>query len=562
MKMKRLLAATILGSLGLVGCGDGVQSPDFTGVLQSLDLTAPDAKADPNSTADFTYVLPVGREVSLSLKGAFTTPPGSPSSTVAVPITKADFTVTPSDAGTVTNNILVGTEVGETIEVVASKDGRTSRTLTFRITPAALDSIAISPSGPVTISEFGSQSYSAIGTFSDGSTAPTQVDWVPANAAVITFDTPRGTQSTASPTAGSAGMSTTFTATSVVDPTLEATGTININNVTISPTSAIVVTCDDPVISAGSGTECRASATFTDGSTMAIADDRLNWSSNNGATAIDAMGVVTTTAAAAATTATIRAELKANTTRFGTTTLVITDSVCTTPFVLGTGATVTPTDDAQSTIIGTGAGTPFSQTCLFCNVTDPASIIDGDGDTFASLTAQLGLLLPRITVSVSDSEIYPAGTTAGFIVAQPTGLLSAELLSSITLQALNGTALAGDPSTTSQPSDPIPVLPLTVTLLGLIGGQDAALVSYQPNAAYNGLALTFNGGVVSALPELNIFQACATATPTAISDGGGFNPTDFLGFLTGLGLSPDDLPAPTPIANLLGALPLDPPSVP
>lgn len=562
MKMKRLLAATLLGTLGLVGCGDGVQSPDFTGVLQELELTAPGATDDPNSTDEFTYVLPLGREQALELEGTVTTPPGSASPTATIQITTADYTVTPSDAGSVTNNVFVGTEVGQTITVVASKDGIDSQTLTFRITPPVLESIAISPAGPVTISEFGSQTYTANGTFSDGSTRPVPVNWaadpsvVPA---VVTFDRPSNSAtSTATPTTGSAGDSTTFTATSVSDSSITATGTININTVTIAPTSAIVVTCAPSVIPAGSGSICSASATFTDGTTNVIGDDRLNWSSNNGNATINAAGDVSTTAAAAASVAVIRAELKADTARFGTTTLVITDSVCTTPFVSGTGATVNPAANAQSTIIGTGDGTPFSQTCLFCNVSNPGAVIDGDGDTFASLTAQVGLLFPEITLSVNDAESYPANTNAGFIVAQPSGLLSAELLSSISLQALNadGTA-AGDPSeSVAQPSDPIPVLPLTVTLLGVIGGQDAALVSYRPNASYTGLALTFNGGVVSALPELNIFQACATATPTAIVDGGGFDPADFLGFLTGLGLSPDDLPAPTQLTDLLGLLPL------
>jgi hypothetical protein len=103
------------------------------------------------------------------------------------------------------------------------------------------------------------------------------------------------------------------------------------------------------------------------------------------------------------------------------------------------------------------------------------------------------------------------------VIAQPAGLLlSAEVLSTLTVSTIDtsGNVLQSG-GAVPQPSDPIPILPATVTLLGTIGGQDAALISFEPTGVFNGIALTFNAGVASVLPSINVFQGCAVANPEA-----------------------------------------------
>lgn len=523
MKILRTLALLAAGAAGLAGCGDGgIQSPDFTPELLALSLSS-DADDDTTNTAD--YEIPAGAAASLDVEGTFTLPPGSDTET-ETRSTTAEFEVTPASAGRIEDGAFVGVTPGAVVTVVATRDDISSEPITFRITAAKLVSIAINPSAPQTISEFQTQTYTALGTYTDTTAdnpaRPVSVTWDEVNSSpILTFsnpDNPGGpanpaTRTLVTPATGSAGSSTTVRATSVDDPTLVATVVLNINATTLTAIQSVV--CTPSVIPVNQQSNCVANGSFSDGSTGQIPNQRITWTTPNDDNAsVDANGVAT--GLVGGQTSLIVATISSPA-GSASTTLTITDARCTTPFLASTaGTTVVPAVTTTSAG-GTGAGTPFSQTCLVCSVDNPANVIDGSIDTFGTLSITLGLLEPTATLIARGTALYPPNVPVGFVIAQPPGvLLSAELLSTLTLTTLNGdTAIesAGRP----QPTFPVPGVPLNATLLGSIGGQQAVLVSFTPTATqqFNGLALTFNGGLLAALPAINVFQACATADPAA-----------------------------------------------
>lgn len=535
-----MLALVGVGAVGLAGCGSGsVQSPDFTPQLRALSLTS-DAETGPVGVAD--YQVPVGARASLDVQGTFSLPPGSGSDTETRP-TDADFSITPADgAARIENGELVAVNQGGVVTVVARRDDPLSGDMiqsdpvTFVIVAPKLVSIAIDPSAAQTISTFQTQTYRVLGTFTDTTAdnppRPVNVTWeeVPLSGdPVVTLsnpDNPSGavspaTRTRATPRMGKAGQSTQIRATSVDGQALTSTVTLNINTTVLSSLDS--VTCTPDVIAVGAQATCVAQGTFTDSSsgqtsTGALPNELLTWDtpSDNNAS-VDANGVATGLVAGSQ--SRVVATISSPITGSAGDDLTITDARCTGPFLSATAGTVLTPPSSVSSVGNSGAGTPFSATCLLCNIDNPGSVIDGDINTFGTLGITLGLLNPTATLSVRGTASYPSGTPAGFVVAQPAGpLLSAELLSTVTVTTLDSAGNAVEFASVGAGGGspfPLPPLPLNVTLLGTLGGKEAALISFTPTQAFNGLALTFDGGVLSALPAINVFQACATANPAA-----------------------------------------------
>lgn len=528
MKILRTLALLAFGAAGLTGCGDGgVQSPDFTAELLGLTLSS-DAEVDTTATAD--YQTPAGAAASLNVQGTFTLPPGSDTESETRP-TSAEFEVTPADDGRIQDGAFIGVTPGAVVSVVATRDGVTSEPITFRITPAELVSIAIDPPDPQTISEFQTQTYAALGTYTDTTgdnpPRPVSVTWTEVNTSpILSFsnpDNPSGPANPAirtrvTPAAGSAGSTTTVQATAVDDPTLIATVTLNIDDTTLTGIQDVV--CTPSTIAVNATANCVANGTYTNAgsgqtTTAPIPNELITWTTPNDDNAsVDANGVATGLVGGQTSEIVATISAPADT---ASAILTITDARCTTPFLAVTpGTTIFPTVSTSSTS-GTGAGTPFSTTCLLCDVIDPGNVIDGDIDTFGTLSITLGLLNPTATLATNGTTTFPPNVPVGFVIAQPPGvLLSAELLSTLTVTTLDGSGNPLESAGRAQPTFPVPGLPLNATLLGAIGGQQAVLVSFTPTQnSFNGLALTFDGGLLAALPAINVFQACATADPAA-----------------------------------------------
>lgn len=517
MKRSGILAACLAAIVGLAGCGDGgLQSPDFTPVLQALSLDS-DAPADNQAGAPAgRRMLASGRAASLDVIGTFSTPPGftdstgQPAASTDIPVTNADFTLSPDGIATIQDGMLVGNQVGGVVTVTANRHGVTSNSVTFRIAPPVLTALTISPDA-ATISVTESTSYSAQGTFSDGMTSPVVVDWsitpaATATTAVATLAPANGQSTVATPVTGSNGESATITAsvTNSEGTLISDDAALTISNEFITALTSIRP--NNPSVSPGTSVDFTAVGTFSNGTTTRegdIPDSQVVWSVADStiaefSTPADlAAGIATGLAPGGAQT-TIRADLIGAITgpvgadRFATTSLTVTTSVCPTPLLAAQGAT---------TSVPTPAGL-----CVGCSVSNAGNVIDGNASTFGSLNTLLGLLGGSVTLNVDSNAAAPfvAPARVGFVVAQPPGLLSLELLSNLSVSTRLGGQVAEAAGATQTDT-------LDVALLGLLGGQEAALISFVATQPYDGIALTFNAGVASLLPSINAFQACAVA---------------------------------------------------
>ncbi|MFC4251445.1 hypothetical protein [Sinimarinibacterium flocculans] len=157
-----------------------------------------------------------------------------------------------------------------------------------------------------------------------------------------------------------------------------------------------------------------------------------------------------------------------------------------------------------------------SDLCLACDVEQPAAIFDANIETFGTMSIPLGLLLQSsVSVTVSQTPTNPlsVGRPAGFLVSRSDSLLSAELLSDVTIETV--ACDVGGGNCAVRETFGVGSTPLYLALLGLIGGEDVSLLSTGPlgdaSADANGLRLTFSGGLVSALATLNVHSSCAVA---------------------------------------------------
>lgn len=515
MKILRTLALIAIGAVGLTGCGDGgIQSPDFTAELVGLSMSTsdPDATVVPVGAGEpLQYTVAAGKRVTLDLVGEFTAPPKSDEDTEQRPISadSAEFTIDPADGGTVEAGEFRGASPGQ-VSVTAERDGKQSNTIIFNVTAAVIESIDIEPAS-ASIPLGASQDFNAVGVFSDDERRPVLVDWsVEPAAGVVTLTNATNSSTVTATAAPGAAIGNTAVLTAVrpaspgVDE-LTDTANITIDDRTVVGLVEGSAECTPPSIGIGFTAQCTVEVEYSDGSTE-DAGTLVTWSSPDDPTLVDVDPATGMVQGVAAGEADIVATLTgAGTPSTATTTLVVIASAnarCQQPLV-------TPA------AVASGA---TSSLCLLCAVTNPANAVDDDADTFASIDTTLGLLFGTATLNVNAQPTVITPTApVGFVVAQPAGLLlSAELLSTLTVSTVDASNVAIESGgAQAQPSDPIPGLPATVTLLGTIGGQDAALISFQPTQPFNGLALTFNAGLASVLPSINVFQACAVANPEA-----------------------------------------------
>ncbi|WP_162932405.1 Ig-like domain-containing protein [Solimonas sp. K1W22B-7] len=192
------------------------------------------------------------------------------------------------------------------------------------------------------------------------------------------------------------------------------------------------------------------------------------------------------------------------------------------------GSTPLPVPDRRSATLNVVAANAFcdtefpttaeivSQTCIGCSVNNPNLIVDGDLDTFADLNIPLGLLLlSNISVTVANPVGTPAvaaGAPVGFLLSRSSNdILSAQLLGSLEVttvrRTLTGFEEINDAGTSSEL--------LRLTLLGIrLPAAPQFLLSTGPTTVpYDGVKLTFSGGLLSLLTSLNVNTACARANP-------------------------------------------------
>lgn len=479
------ITASALDSVGnTVTANATLTVTPFQPILQSITITPDPATA------------PIGRMITFTATGTFSTAPGAGSPTTIGPVTGVTWSVADVNIATIdsTRGIATGRRIGSTT-VIATR-GSISDTAVINVTAPVLDSLAIVPAN-ATIPLGTTQVFRAVGTFSDGNTSPLIVGWASSNPGVATVAPGIGAMTTATSVATGGPITITATSSRVDDNGFPfvATATLTVTNATL--TGLVRVDPSIARITINRAQEFVAIGSFSNGVEQPIDDSQVNWTSSITAVAtIDGNGLATGVSEGQVD---IRATLVAGAGASGTATarLTVTGAVCTTPLLVSEGAVVRE---------------DVSGLCLLCDVLNEGAIVNANPLDFGTIAVPVGLVsgAAGVTVTAVNNPNYAVpfagGSNAGFIVAKPEGtLLVAELLSQLTLRTLLGNVVQEQTSG---------LIPLRVELLGLdvaSGNFDAALVSFDSSVPYDAIQLSVNSGVASALTDLQVFAACGTS---------------------------------------------------
>lgn len=284
MKSVRLLAALVLSTIGLAGCGDGsVKSPAFTAVLLALSIDNP-----ANSE------VAAGRRLQLLATGEFSTPPGTPEDVVDLRLVTPSYSVDDPSVARIEGSELVGLEVG-TVTVTATLDGVSSPSVEFEVTAAVLEQILVTPVDPAAVPSGLSQDFTAMGIYSDDpdpraidetvtweSSAPGVADVSPVNGASTTAQTEQGLATGVVPNPNTA----TISASAVNSEGDEIAGS---SLLTVgAPVFVTLGTIEPPApsVALGRSQQFTAQGERSDGSTMGnVPNSELVWSSLDPGTA-------------------------------------------------------------------------------------------------------------------------------------------------------------------------------------------------------------------------------------------------------------------------------------
>lgn len=199
-------------------------------------------------------------------------------------------------------------------------------------------------------------------------------------------------------------------------------------------------------------------------------------------------------------------------------------NVAATPAAATATLNVVPFSDfCESLFLAPTAGviTDASDLCIGCLVEQPELIIDSSEDSYAKMNIPLGLLLQSsvsATVFTSGTSPLVVGRPTGFVISKISEqLLSAELLAELTIDTVHCDAGGANCEVLESFSGESGTLSLA--LLGMLDDSVPHLVLTEPltaaSANANGIRLTFDGGLLTALATLNVHSACGIATPPA-----------------------------------------------
>jgi len=506
MKMFRLLTGVIaFVMIMLAGCS--TQSPDFSPRLLTLTIT-PDA-VDPNTS---TTNVGIGDQIQFTATGTCSTPPGSPTNSVPCVVTKITWTVDNAAAGSIDENGLFTAGPGQGSVVVTGTSGDlTEDSPAIVVGPPALRSLVITtPATAATIAQGATQNYIVKGVYSDGVTrdldpAVTAIAWTTSDPLVATIAPATGITTTAT---GVGQGTSTITASS---PGLTAvTSLLTVNGSTLVSLAGITLDPAARSVAKDASATFKLNGNYSDGTVQPIPNSDIDWTTDDATIAqltAPATGNEVSAKGLKKGSATITGTLKAgvaptivgaaNRAKSGT--LAVFDAYCSTPLIAPTATTESATDAL----------------CLLCNVAGETNVIDADPLNFASLNSTVGLLFSNVSLTVnSNAADFAAGQTAGFIIGRPAGaLLSAEVLSQLTISTLRDGAV--QESLSASGGGILPPL-LRLTLLGLLGDSNTALLSMTTTLPYDAIRLTFGTGVASALTSTQVFGACGTVDLTQL----------------------------------------------
>lgn len=547
MKWLRFFAAICVGVVA--GCGDAIQSPDFTSQLESITL----------SSADTSVAL--GETLQLTATGHYSQPPGSDPATSGRDVTQSvTWTSDSPEIATVDSNGLVSALQVGSAQIVAHDGDIVSEPYTIEITAAVLRGLQVRNAANQTLTQISLADGQSIrlfawGVYSDGSARLLQAsehvaNWASNNAGVAATDTATGTSVTLAAAApGSASLAVSLTHASSGNPVYARDGTTPIAvtlPVTVTAAQVTGLThlrwSDDETpldtlptsglaIGLGATKKAVAVGTFTDGSAAIVADSLIDWTTlpaPSSLASVDAAGAVTGLDKG---TLDLMATLKTPPSGGGAASasraLAVNDPSC-----------MNPARDDR--FYANGWFVPVL--CLICSANDAANVINLDDSDYATLTNNVALLggetainiglKPNGDGTVDTLNTGPAPTPVKFLIAIDPGtfpVLTLGLFNQLyislhldtdpdaaPLNNLNGilgfdsltnrvaASGAGDGGTNA--------LELTLLGLQLVPGLETVEASFVPpaNLEYNRLRLGNSAGVaeVSLSKSVRVSNAC------------------------------------------------------
>lgn len=156
--------------------------------------------------------------------------------------------------------------------------------------------------------------------------------------------------------------------------------------------------------------------------------------------------------------------------------------------------------------------------CIGCSVNNKENIIDGNLETYADMNIPLGLLLlSNVSVTVANKAgqpTIPAGNPVGFLLSRTTNnILAAQLLGSLEVSTVSRNA-SGELVDNDDPATSSELLRLTLLGIRLPDDPQFLLTTGATTQDYDGVKLTFRGGLLSLLAAVNVNTACSRAQVT------------------------------------------------
>ena len=423
------LASTLAtGTTAITAALSGITSPTDTLTVTAAALTT-------------IAVAPVNPSVAKGLTEQFTATGTFTDGSTANLTTQVTWTSGTTSVATISNAAgtqgLASTLATGTTAITASMSGITSPADTLTVTPGALVSIALSPTGP-TVAKGLTQQFTATGTYTDGSSAEvtTQVAWVSGTTSVVAI----------SNTAGSQELATTLaTGTSSISATLDGVTGSTVLTVSAAVLQSIALTPASPSIAKGETEQFTATGTYSDKSTQDLTSQVTWLSATSSVATITSAGLATGVATG---TSTVSAALNGIT---GSTVLTVSPaallSIAVTPdkpFVpngnteqfTATGTfSDQSTEDLTSQVTWTSSDTTWATinsaglaTAVSAGPVTISAVFDGiTGSTGLTVTAPI---LTSIAVTPANTNLI-TGTTEQFTA---TGTLSNNTTENLTSQ--------------------------------------------------------------------------------------------------------------------------------
>ncbi|GAA3978233.1 gliding motility-associated C-terminal domain-containing protein [Mucilaginibacter dorajii] len=133
--------------------------------------------------------------------------------------------------------------------------------------------------------------------------------------------------------------------------------------------------------------------------------------------------------------------------------------------------------------------------CAACVVTNPGNAVDGNLQTSSTLNLTLGVLAQTYQELIfPGSAKVAAGTPVTIKLGTGDNLVDLTLLGAVTIQAYNGGSAIGSPVTLA-------------TLLTAVSNNNQYEVIITPGQVYDRVRVTLNGGLLSALSSIYVYDA-------------------------------------------------------